>query len=359
MSTYPKQYVSSQTVNPSTPTFGEFCPGAFQIERLSMCRNWPYRPFHARWIGEGHAELKDDNISMSTTCEFRQRVKAETTWTEVPSSKPTWDSLHPEEKAKIAKELKDCPACSGGATTKVYTGEDTGIEIAVSYRCPCHSFIRLTSEWKKSVPERFRQCRLSTLEPSPLSKLSMPGQQKVIDILKANPSDSYLLCGDAGVGKTHMSFALHWHALLGWVDRVHAHGVYYPAVLRASVPELLLQSHAYAMRGDDTRIPAPDITIGKIKSIKAEGTRPTIILDELDKVGNVTQAKLSFLFGIVDACYQANGQLIATSNIDGDTLRRLWSKDQDESSAQLADAIVRRCGDDQGAHTLILRRPVA
>jgi DNA replication protein DnaC len=336
-------------------TYRTVIPDAFTEARLAMCGGFPYLPFPARWVGEGRAELNDATISLSTTWDFRQRVKSEASWSVTPSARPSWESLSPEERMMVSRGELLCPCCVNGNASPVYLGQNTGIEITIFTHCWCKALMELDRVWRRDVPKRFQSCSLSTLVPSPVSKLPIERQAVFIDLIRQYKDDSILLVGDGGIGKTHMSFALHRYALLKWATVMHERGICTPSVLRASVPELVKQHRAYEMRSDDNPVPAPAITTAKIKAIYAEGNSPTVILDELDKLGNVTDTKMTVLFELVNTCYEYKGQLIATSNLDGEALRYQWSKDLDKSAAQLASTIVRRIGDDEGAHTLEIR----
>jgi hypothetical protein len=345
---------------PARLTFGDVCLDAFTEWGKRMCANATYRPFAARFVSDGRAELHpDDHFVGLTTREFRQHVKTETSWVEQKGTRPVFKSLPFADQDMIASGLMECPCCAQGDESPVYVGKDTGVEITTFHRCRCAAIRAFVRVWRRDVPVRFRACKLTTLAPSAHSKLPMDRQEKVIDFLREHPTDSYLFVGDGGVGKTHMSFALHRYALEAWAQRVHQFGSHYPSVLRASVPELMKQHHAWSMRSSEHEqgmpVQVPTITIEKIKAIVTEGNRPTIILDEIDKVGNVTPAKLTVLYDLVNTAYEAKGQIIATSNTDAETLRKLWSKDQDEWASQMAGVITRRCGDDEGARTITLR----
>lgn len=340
-------------------TSGGVCPEAFTEWGLRVFDAAPYHPFAARWVGDGRAELSAfADTTALTTKPFRARVKDEAAWTEQSNTRPVFASLPLADRKMIAQGLMECPCCDRGNMSPVFVGKNTSIEIATFRHCSCEMVKEFTRAWSKT-PEHFVDCNLTTLAPSPKSNLPMDRQQKVIDFLRENPTDSYLFVGDGGVRKTHLSYALEWFALAKWAERVHTYGglrVHTPPVLRASVPALMEQHHAWAMRsGENHTVPVPDITVDKIKGIIAEGSRPTVVLDEIDKVGNVTPAKLKVLFELVETCYAAKGQLIATSNVDAETLRQQWSKGQDEGASQMASVITRRCGDDEGARTITLR----
>ena len=198
--------------------------------------------------------------------------------------------------------------------------------------------------------KRFRDVRLSTLSPSPESWLPVARQQEIIDLLRKSPSDSYLFQGDAGTGKSHYLTALHRQAVATSVQRRWAAGIHERSVWRATTAELLDEHEAWARRGEDDDVKPPSITVGRIRVASAAGLRPCLFLDEIDKIA-ATDHKTRTLFGLLEAVYEAEGQVVATSNASFDELVAAWSKFGDRAVAAL-----RRVGADTGAHTVTFRR---
>lgn len=281
--------------------------------------------------------------------EYVARLVSETRWTLTPDSRPALEAAVME---RIGLREVDCPLCAGELTSvDAYTGADTGIAVVVRVPCKCRTWRAFYPQWTK-VPRRYRDVRLATLAPiqrAPMT-LSVSRQRAIIDHVKAHPNDSFLLWGESGTGKTHISYALHRRALVEW-SKDTQETVYAP-VLRSQVTALLDQNLARitGRHSADEARPVQDITVEKIKRIAAQkingkNMRPVVIFDEIDKLGNVTEHKTNLLLSLINAVYEHEGQIIATSNYSPAWMMEHWGK-------ELAGPILNRCGGDVGTHTI-------
>jgi hypothetical protein len=283
------------------------------------------------------------------TDEFNAEMSREKEWVRMD---PPPGLLTAEERS-IIEAGQPCPRCSADGYQTRYRGEVTGIRVHVVYCCACVVIKDINRRWldTKIVPLRFRDIRLDALKPvpAPTSLLPLARQAEVIEILQRNPDGSYLLCGDAGCGKTHFSMALNYHALNRWATNIYQgqHGLQH-SVFRFNTKELLDQHVDYERRerGDETKF--PDLGVEKIKSLAAYGHRVVVIFDEVEKF-NPTQFKMDQLFELVVAVADTKGQLIAISNARIGEIREMWAK-----YSGTADGILRRfCGEAEGGQMIV------
>ena len=118
---------------------------------------------------------------------------------------------------------------------------------------------------------------------------------------------------------------------------------YSPA--EAQVPMSVNSRVTTVCKGNSTEdVPCPAVTVGKLKEAIGKGYSPSLILEEIDKVPS-TPFKLARLIELVDCVYEAQGQVIATSNASMSDLAAKWGADE-------AETILRRIGDGPGAITI-------
>jgi hypothetical protein len=172
------------------------------------------------------------------------------------------------------------------------------------------------------VPEKYRDVRLSLLQPSPKSRLSLAEQATLYDELRANPNSGWAFFAPAGYSKTTCSYALYKYALADNMKRCHQTGksefVLHtngrPApqcyVWRKSVPDLLQQHFTHM---DDRNAPKPGITVEKIERAKRDGITPRVFLEEIDKI-KPSEFATNQLFRIFDAIDRHRGQIVLDTN---------------------------------------------
>jgi hypothetical protein len=119
-----------------------------------------------------------------------------------------------EEEAIAAGE--PCPRCNGDGYEMILSGgEVTPILAWYRHKCPCDPIVRFYQRWNDPtvVEERFRDARLSTLKPVDGLFISKAHQKLTIAAVKAHPTHSFFMHGDAEKGKTHLMTALFRAAL--------------------------------------------------------------------------------------------------------------------------------------------------
>jgi DNA replication protein DnaC len=240
----------------------------------------------------------------------------------------SWETMEKEEKPKptpqewerIGRRKMPCPLCGdSGSDDRILTISSSGFKLRTSYRCVCRYSKRYYSVYDKMCPPIFRDViDFGTLAPSKKSHMPIAKQQMFIDLLKAKPGCSYLICGPGGWGKTAFSIALLQFAISDWVhfaetgrDNKPGRGVY-----RTTVSQLLDEWATWKRGradGADHDPPEPLLTEGKIRQIAAMGYKPRIFLEEIDKM-TINDKREDFLFSIFNAIYEVGGQLVMTSN---------------------------------------------
>jgi ATPase family associated with various cellular activities (AAA) len=306
------------------------------------------------WVGEHLTIVPHERWKYSES--FLARVEGDTDWNLKPGQE--WPSVAPEDRKLIGTEQKDCIVCGGRRERpSIWVGKDTGIELYDVRSCPCVFWRRYHGNWSKSVPKRYRDVLWSTLAPceAPNVRLSIERQKEIIQFIQTNPDDSYLLFGESGAGKTHISIALHEYHLRKWALNPApgpGSGIYCP-VMRANVATLLAEHHRVSLSKPGDGTPRASIDVARIKAIIEQGDRPVLILDELDKLGGkATDFRMESVFTLVDLVYQEKGVVIATSNHHAEWFIQTWGKENGES-------VIRRLGGEEQAHSIRFEdRPV-
>lgn len=270
---------------------------------------------------------------------------------------------HTPETAKLLADLASvkvevglgkvkCPVCGGSVMAYMPAqGSVTGVKVLWPSPCPCRLYRAYYRAWFDAIDKRYLNVTWQNVAPysGPDMRLSIERQKKIIDFIKGHPDDSYLLYGTYGTGKTYMSVALHQYHLARWAQESWWTDKVYCPVMRANVTMLLDQHNAWKWRkeGDDT--PRPSVDVPRISSIIKQGDKPVLILDELDKLGGQpTPARLETLLSLIEAVYQADGVVIATSNHDEDYFIRTWGE-------ELGGSIIRRITSGVKAHKIEFR----
>jgi hypothetical protein len=272
------------------------------------------------------------------TDEFLAEWRREEEWPFVDGPTPlTVAESHNLEKGGA------CPRCfTKGHDSLLVRGKVTGILAQVRRKCPCQVIrsINIHFHNPEIVPLRFQSAILRDLEPVgyPKSLLPIGRQAEIIALLRKNPTGSWLLCGDAGTGKTHFSTALYRHALEETaVANFEGKPLTSGNVLKQNTKTCLDEHVAYATKKpNDHHIHAPKIWPYNIKQMGKQGVRPCLFLDEFEKV-SMTPYKMTTLFDILNAVSEVNGQIVAVMNGSYEELRQRWLRYD-----STADAILRR-----------------
>jgi hypothetical protein len=150
-------------------------------------------------------------------------------------------------------------------------------------------------------------------------------QQTILDMLRANPEDSYMFFGPPHAGKTVWTTALFIQNLWlhymrdGGHDR-HTNCAGRLPVWRITAKTMLDQHTDYAMRrykkddeGSSTAV-EPDINAEKIIKLRHNGVRFKLYLEEIDKLSQ-TDARRNNLFEIINTLHEQEGVLVLNSNL--------------------------------------------
>ena len=173
------------------------------------------------------------------TPEFRDFVATETKWViENPHA------LHfPQEHRKpVGTGEMKCPLCQGTFDYWVVkNGQTTGLRMQVAVLCQCKQWKKFWMVWK-TVPERFADADLTTMQPSAQIGLSIERQNQIQEFVRAHPRDSYFLYGRAGTRKTHLATALYRAALYDSAEEQFRRGISCANVWRISTLQMLQES---------------------------------------------------------------------------------------------------------------------
>jgi hypothetical protein len=256
------------------------------------------------------------------------------------------------EWGSIGDGSTSCPTCGGGGTYLAgHRGRVTGIEIVQRVPCVCRALKTFDRHWAemRRVHKRFADVTLGGLRPNEeLSSLPLARQAEIIARLKESPTDSYFIFGEPNTGKTHFAVALYRHSLFKWALQQWERGNPQPAVWRMTTSKMLDEHVAWERRDktdENASVKPPTITAPKIQAAARNWYRPCLFLDEIDKI-IPTDFKIQRLMQIVDAVYEAEGQVVATSNKSVDHLASKWGSDE-------AGTVLRRIGVGSNAHTLL------
>lgn len=277
--------------------------------------------------------------------DFCRAVAAEAKW--VPMSE--FPSLTAEAELSVLSGSV-CPLCNsadGGHHWVTYRGEDTAVQIQQRVRCPCGWVLKFRQRWANAMKahSRFADVRLSTVSPESTLAVSMERQAEILDRVKSAPGHSYFFAGRSNTGKTHLSFALYRRALENWCKRSWASHDSTQAVWRMSAAQMLDEHVAASHRRDGDGAAEPSITLRKIQLATRCGFRPALFIDELDKIAP-TEFKLGKLIELLDGVYNAEGQIVATSNKGAEYLMDKWGEDE-------ASTVLRRIGGGRDAHAIM------
>lgn len=233
-------------------------------------------------------------------------------------------------------------------------GAKTKMLAMFEFPCICKPKVRLAQAWNntKHVPVRFRDVRMTNLQPIEDIATTVEVQEKVIEFVQKRQHDSYFMYGPAESGKTHIMSALYRVALERYIEQADAKSHYYtPAVFRVHTGVLLDEIMAYKFRKPDDEIetPLPTVTVGKVQSALNAGFNVALFLDEFDKHSG-SEFALNELGKIIDVVWANNGQLVATANTSGKEMAMKWDK-------HLVATAVRRIGKGDTAHTINFGNP--
>ena len=296
-----------------------------------------------------------DTIGWNWTPEFTNAVNSERHgggWDQLQAV----DGLKQDEGVRVLRGEIPCPRC-GGRTwhNLIHQGQKSHLLLRLQTPCACQRFAQFWKVWGDPmvVPELFRNVTLKSLEASPASKCDLMRQAEVIAEIKTDPGKSVLIWGPPGVGKTHIALALFRRGVLIWArDSVIIDAWAAPGVWRIHAgmwsDTMVIASTTH--KGDPGYI-KPVVTVDDIQRVIKKGMKPTILIDELDKM-KFSTFKALHLLKLIDTVYEAKGQVICTSNDSPQKIEADWSKQ--EGGEYTAQSILRRIIDPPHGHAIQL-----
>lgn len=186
--------------------------------------------------------------------------------------------------------------------------------------CEC----RLKKERERligKIPPQFAWSNLETLTPQTDKH---DKQARFIEIIRDDPTASFFFAGRPGTGKSLLMWTLYRHVVETGTNRVVACTMStlldeYRDVIRAS------------MAGEDAQIPRLSVA-----DLRQKEKKFSIFLDDIDKA-NPTDYAAEQIFGLVNAVYEFQHQLVITTNLSPERLAAQYDRSFDRG-----EPIVRR-----------------
>ena len=282
---------------------------------------------------------------------FVTAVHAEKEWIADPLPR-----FHPDLQEAVGMKRVECPYCEWGYVEVIHRGQTTGVVVTFMKKCPCAVYRHFWRVWGDSdrVPKRFRLAGAKgPVTPSSHVQLSIARQEQILKTVYADTSRSYFLSGAPETGKTYILTAIYRKALERATARMFELDNPQPSVWRINASVLLDQHVAWETRHSkpEGSVPCPYLLTSMIHSAVRYGFRPCLFLDEIDKIVK-SEFKLKRLIQLVDAVYEAEGQIVATSNKSVSQLMAEWGGDE-------AGTMLRRIGKGTGAKTIYFKESQA
>jgi hypothetical protein len=179
------------------------------------------------------------------------------------------------------------------------------------------------------IPAKYRDVRLSQLQPSKLSRLPFEDQVKLYKDVNEKKLEGWAFFAPAGYSKTTVSWGLFKYALLEnlqialwtgkseYVRRGCMEGPrlqnYNPCyVYQESVPEWLEKIQA---SWGEERVAPPRLNFEQIARAERDGFRPRVFLEEIDKIKEGSEWNTNKIFTLLNAVDKHKGQLVLDTNL--------------------------------------------
>jgi DNA replication protein DnaC len=160
-------------------------------------------------------------------------------------------------------------------------------------------------ELEHGTPPMFHELKTSRIKPS-----RHPAQRAVLEAIRLEPSQSYLLCGISGAGKSFLARALYRFAVVSG-----------RRVVWTTLNELLSQYRRFEF-GDDEIPVRPDVMPDELKQAKH---KYSIFLEDIGFT-NPTMYGARTLWALLDSIKTYGHQLVITANKTPNELRADWDK---------------------------------
>lgn len=205
-----------------------------------------------------------------------------------------------------------CPQCFG-----------TGMEVVRgkgARPCACRMAAFVAERVIKWIPPRYRDVTLEGLK----ARTDLhPSQLMAVELIKSHPTDSFVICGKYGTGKTYLMYALCEAAAHDPTRQIVA----------CTMRELFDQYYAaFNPQSQNT----PDVMV-RPSDLAQDKTPYSLFLDDIDKTG-VTEFTSAQILALFNAAYNFRHQLVITTQKSPDDLKAHFER----TDEMYGGAIVRR-----------------
>ena len=301
-----ERHTPSPVVQPENcPNASELDPCRIRLSDLDTARHNPdflratrpdLTPAHLWWM----AAEREFEVEASPACLLLEQIRA------------------------IKADASACPLCLGSreANTLGY-GVKTGLRVLQTVPCECSTHHSFWARCDEVLPLAFRDATLK-------SRPRTPGQAQAFSQMSEKPLDSYYLWSREGKrGKSYAACALVRKLL--WWETLAAEGRALPEggtplrVFYVEVSEWIQEYVAWARRRDDHQETKMPLLPETIRRWSGRGFRPVLVLSELDHFAP-TETRCENMRALVNATFEAKGQIIATANSSPDDLKGKWGE---------------------------------
>ena len=194
--------------------------------------------------------------------------------------------------------------------------------------CPHLNAVAAHKKFMDTVPKHFQHMKFP-IRPHGLPNTTIEFQRQVIKTIEAHPSEGFIFSGPAGCGKTALSTALYHDAL----DRLYSKDWLpsEPSIWKLKLNDIITAEREWRTRDldaedapEDTREFTPDMIANAAK----QGHRPSFFLEEMDKIGKITEFRAEVLFALMNALYESDAQMVIDTNLSLASFEEYFKSDE-------------------------------
>lgn len=200
-------------------------------------------------------------------------------------------NAHFQESAR-AQNLEVCPLCFGCGMEIVKGKGARPCQCAIAAKIKRHIPASL-----ELIPPRYAGFSLDNLTADPSRH---KGQAKAIELIKANPTSNFAICGTFGSGKTHLFYSL----FRSIVESRRA--------FAGTLAELIAE-HKDRIEADKNGVAPRALSITP-EALAQKFTPFSLFIDDIDKE-TPTEFVCKILFALVNAAYEFGQQMVFTTNL--------------------------------------------